>query len=558
MINASQVEFDSLAEQVRSLLGSVDRLQAEVGQLRRENADLRKQVSQLRCDAGYWKSRHADALKRNELVKTDLEQAKGEIRLLRAEHFGKRSEKQWAVDRSGGSDDAKQPAKKNKRGQQPGRPAPKRRDYSHLPVRTYSVDLPEKDKACGDCGKPLESLGYREDGQQLEIKTIVYRRIVRRGRYRRTCQCERPQTVTAPQPPKLLSKSLLGRSVWTHLLIDKFHLQRPMHRTLKNLELLGLDLAAGTITDGFRQIAPLMTPIYEAIQARQARSKYLHADETRWKVFTEKTGKKGYRWWLWVFAGNGAVNFVLDPSRSHEVPQLHCPEKSGAILVVDRYSGYKAMEQVGNGKLRLAFCWAHVRRDFMRVGKSYQQLQRWSLQWLARIKHLYHLNRRRLQCRPGTKKLSKAEATLRKHVDSMAAERDAELSDSSLCQPCCKVLESLKGHWPGLTRFVQDSGIPLDNNYSERLIRNPVIGRKNYYGSGVEWSGQMAVTMFSIFATLETWKINPRTWLNDYIAACAQSGGIPQNPESFLPWKLSKKRLATLQRPTDEQDIDTS
>jgi transposase len=331
-----------------------------------------------------------------------------------------------------------------------------------------------------------------------------------------------------------------------------------MHRTLKNLELLGLDLAAGTVTDGFRQIASLMTPIYEAVQTRQARAKYLHADETRWKVFTEKTGKKSYRWWLWVFAGNGAVNFVVDPSRSHEVPQPHCPQKSGAVLVVDRYSGYKAMEQVGNGKLRLAFCWAHVRRDFMRVGKGYQQLQGWSLQWLNRIKHLYHLNRRRLRCRAGTKKLSKAEATLRNYVDSMAAERDAELSDSSLRQPCRKVLESLREHWPGLTLFVRDSRISMDNNYSERLIRNPVIGRKNYYGSGAEWSGQMAVTMFSIFATLETWKINPRTWLTDYLAACTKSGGIPNNPESFLPWRLSKKRLAELQRPKGDQDYDTS
>ena len=129
------------------------------------------------------------------------------------------------------------------------------------------------------------------------------------------------QTVTAPQPPKLFPKSLLGTSVWTHFLIEKFHLQRPMHRTLKNLQLLGLDLATGTVTDGLRQIAPLMTPIYEAIQTRQARSKYLHADETRWKVFTEKAGKKGYNWWLWVFARNDAVNFVLDPSRSHKVPQ---------------------------------------------------------------------------------------------------------------------------------------------------------------------------------------------------------------------------------------------
>lgn len=557
-MDASQVQSDSLDEQVRTLLGAVDRLQADVGQLRSENEELREQVSKLRCDAGYWKSRHTDAVKRNELLQAELNQAKGEIRLLKADRFGKSSEKQWDVDRSSEMDDRDQPAKKNKRGQQAGRPAPKRRDYSHLPVRIQSVDLPESTKACNDCGKPLESLGCREDGEQLEIKTIVYRRVVRRHRYRHTCKCKRPRTATASQPPKLLPKSLLGTSIWTHLLVEKFQLQRPMHRTLIGLRLLGLDLATGTVTDGLRQIAPLMRPIYEAIQIRQAGSKYQHADETRWKVFTEKAGKKGHLWWLWVFASNDAVNFVLDPSRSSEVPQAHCSQKARSVLVVDRYIGYKAIEQVKNGKLRVAFCWAHVRRDFMRVGKGYQHLQGWSLQWLTRIKHLYRLNRKRLQCRPGTKRYSKAEAALRKYLDSMATELGAELSDSSLRQPCRKVVVSLKEHWPGLTRFVRDSRIPMDNNYSERLIRGPVVGRKNYYGSGAEWSGQMTVVMFSIFSTLAIWKVNPRTWLNCYFTACAESGGVPDNPDSFLPWNLSKKRLTELQRATEDRDFDTS
>jgi transposase len=140
----------------------------------------------------------------------------------------------------------------------------------------------------------------------------------------------------------------------------------------------------------------------------------------------------------------------------------------------------------------------------------------------------------------------------------MAAELHAELSDSSLRQPCRKVLESLKEHWQGLTRFVTDIRIPLDNNYSERLIRGPVVGRKNYYGSGAEWSGQLAVAMFSIFSTLEIWDINPRTWLQHYLAAYAECGGMLEKPSSFLPWNLSKKRLKEFQRPTDDEGFDTS
>jgi len=111
-----------------------------------------------------------------------------------------------------------------------------------------------------------------------------------------------------------------------------------------------------------------------------------------------------------------------------------------------------------------------------------------------------------------------------------------------------------------LTLFIDGPRIPLDNNYSKRLIRNPTVGRKNYYGSGSEWSGRLAMMLFSLFATLALWKINPRKWLNCYFAACAASGGkAPANPTSFLPWNLPEDRLAELRDSTSsESSPDTS
>jgi transposase len=41
----------------------------------------------------------------------------------------------------------------------------------------------------------------------------------------------------------------------------------------------------------------------------------------------------------------------------------------------------------------LAFCWAHVRRDFVRVGKGYPELTAWALTWLRQNRELYCLNR---------------------------------------------------------------------------------------------------------------------------------------------------------------------
>ena len=208
--------------------GVTTEAQAEIKKLKRENAELRRQGSDLRCDVGYWKSMHARAAQRNTKLQAELDQSKAEIRQLKSERFGKQSEKQSATDRSNHLDDPQdQAAPRKKRGQQPNRPAPKRRDYSHLPARDELIDVPEDAKVCACCGKPLADLGNSEPVEQIEIETTVYRRVVRRKRFRRTCECTDPKrTVTAPLPPKLLPRSLYGTSLWRHLLLEKYRRQR--------------------------------------------------------------------------------------------------------------------------------------------------------------------------------------------------------------------------------------------------------------------------------------------------------------------------------------------
>ncbi len=177
-MSASLLERNPLSEQVRALTALVERLRQEVCELRRENRELRQ-------EAGYWKSMHARAVERIAKLQAELDQARAEIRQLKAERFGRKSEKQSSIARSKDPAAPRQNATpKKKRGQQPGRPAPKRRGYSHLPAREESIDLPDQDKVCACCGKPLQDLGYSDDSEQLEIEITVYRRVVRRKRYR--------------------------------------------------------------------------------------------------------------------------------------------------------------------------------------------------------------------------------------------------------------------------------------------------------------------------------------------------------------------------------------
>jgi len=83
--------------------------------------------------------------------------------------------------------------------------------------------------------------------------------------------------------------------------------------------------------------------------------------------------------------------------------------------------------------------------------------------------------------------------------------------------------------------------------------------RKNFYGSGSQWSGQLAAALFSIFATLSMWKLDPRKWPTWYFEQCAAAGGkVPENIRPFLPWNLSEETKRELGEPGHAQEYDTS
>ena len=272
-------------------------------------------------------------------------------------------------------------------------------------------------------------------------------------------------------------------------------------------------------------------------------------------------GKKGYGWWLWVILGADTVIYLLDPSRSHEVPESHFGPEASGVLEVDRYSGYKAMAQVKSGLIVLAFCWAHVRRDFVGVGKSWSELTPWALSWLRRIRHLYQVNRERLRHRARLSEVSRARCLVASGGGGDARpKRWKNFPIPNSASRAARFWKASQEHWTGLIRFVDDPRIPMDNNASERAGRGPAVARKNFYGSGSLWSGRLAAAMFSLLATLAHWKLNPRRWLTWYLESCAAAGGkAPEDIQPFLPWNLSAERRAALaMRTTTPAAADTS
>jgi transposase len=519
---------------------------------------------ELVMQARSWKSLHERAVRRNQWLQTllrrqhdqagqreaalrgQLDLAQAKIRDLQLRMYGRKSERRWAVE----GRLREHAASLRARGQQRGAPGHARTRLTHLRAceETVELDSPQ----CPACGAALSVFPGTDDSEVLEIDVRAYRRVIRRQRYRCGCSCGvLPRIVAAPAPPRLIERGKFGISVWVNVLLDKFLYGRPSQRLLHELADHGLPMSAGTLAGGLQALAPLFAPLHEALR-----------DETRWEVFVELEGKVGHRWYLWVFQSRSVVHYVLDESRSSSVVEAELAGVEHGHLSCDRHGAYKKHARQHPG-IVLAFCWAHQRRDWLMLGNDHPELQAWAMQWVEQIAQLYHLHGLRVQAAAHGAEYAALDAQLRCAVQRMAEQRDAALADAATHSAARKVLHSMHKHWAGLTVFVEQPWLAMDNNAAERAIRPAVVGRKNFYGSGSQCSGQLAATMYSVLMTAKLWGLNARTWLSQYLHACADNGNrAPADLSGFLPWAMDAARLAAMRAGhtgcDDPHGIDTS
>ena len=485
----------------------------------------------------------------------ELETAQAKIRDLQQRLFGRKSERGWAIDDAHrrGADGPR------RRGQQPGAPGHGRLQAEQLPAFIEEIELASP--VCPVCGETLSPFPGTEDCEVLEVEVRAYRRVIRRRRYRRTCHCAAVAgIVTAAAPARLIARGKFGISVWVTVLLDKFLYGRPSYRLVQDLADQGLELSMGTLTGGLQCIAPLFVPLYEALLDKLRRGEHWHADETRWEVFVDIDGKSGHRWYLWVFQSSAVAYYVLDESRSAAVPTAVLAGVDAGTISCDRHGAYKKFTRLHPG-FTLQFCWAHQRRDLLNLANDYPELAPWALEWVECIGELFALHAQRREASPGGPECGELDRRLGAWVQQMADQRELALADPTLSAPATKLLKSMRRHWAGLTAFLQQPTLPLDNNAAERALRAAVVARKNFYGSGSQWSGELAAMMFSVLMTMRRWQINPRTWLSAYLRACAEHGNRPP-PQlgAFLPWSMDAVRLAAMRAPSFSHPgrVDTS
>jgi len=524
-----------------------------------------KEYHELKHAAGYWKGMHNKARIREEALKQKVKELEGKVRDLTARLFGKKSEKKPSNKNEG---QANSTIPKKPRGQQPGSKGHGRTDRSNLPEKKEELNFKDS-PVCSKCGEaylPDEN----KESEIIEVEVKAHKRKIIRQSMKQGCSCDGvAKSITVPMPPTVLRNSHYGVSIWESVLINKYVHCQPTNRLVNDFAGIGLPISPGTIAGGLQKLKELFQPVYDALYHHQMTEENLfHNDESRWKVFEHVEGKIGNLWWLWVSRSPSVIFFQIAQSRGASVPVNYFEpmEKRNIkiIVICDRYSAYKSLANL-LPFITLAFCWAHVRRDFLDAAKKYPDLEKWALLWVAKIGDLYHTNNQR--CKEYDNKMpipwqssefKGYHQELIEKIEAMAIERDEFIEQYNpddpdldlLTKTKSKILTSLKNHWEGLIVFVAHPRVPMDNNKGENAIRNPVTGRKNFYGSGSLWSSEMAAIMFSIFQTLLLWGINSRHWVRDYLMACAENGGTPpKDLAPFLPWQMDNDRRKLLSNP---------
>lgn len=410
-----------------------------------------------------------------------------------------------------------------------------------LPRVDVIHDLPTQDQVCS-CGKRMLRLG-EEVSEQLDYvpsRLQVIRHI--RPKY----FCAGPHAdqgarfVARELPLQPVARGLAAPGLLAHLLVSKYDDHLPLYRQEEIFARQQIDLPRSTLCDWVQACAELCRPLYEAMKNRVLSGRVIHTDdtnvptqrraegadacgdlegETRSRALRQTLGK-GY---LWVYAGDQANPYTVfdyTPDRSRDGPREFLGKYRG-YLQCDAYSGYDALyEKDGFGRRRIyeAGCWAHARRYFYDARSTGGQDAIEALAMIARLYHVEHeAAERRLEGRALSahrrRHATPVIRTFRKWLDARIDAKTGILPKSAMGEAVTYASRNFRA----LSRYVMRGELSIDNNVSERALKNVVIGRKNWLFAGSDRGGRGAATIYTLIESAKRCEANPCEYLRDVL-----------------------------------------
>jgi transposase len=404
---------------------------------------------------------------------------------------------------------------------------------AHLPRIETVVDI--EDKTCPCCQGVLHRIG-EDVSERLDVVPAQFRVLVtRRPKY--ACRSCQEGVVQASAPARLIEGGLPTEALVAHVLVGKYADHCPLYRQAQIYARQGVHLDRSTLTDWVGRAAFLLRPVHARLLENLKTSSKLFADETSLPVLDPGRGrtKTGQ---LWAYARDdrpwGGVDppaavYVYAVDRTAEQPIKHLAGFTG-VLQVDGYGGYRPLAETG--KVKLAFCWAHVRRPFYELAVAGPAPI--AAEMLERIKALYAIEAD-IKGLSAEDRAAARQTRTRPLVDALKPWLLARLETISKKGKLADAIRYTLSRWDGLTRFIDNGAVEIDSNTVERSIRPITLTRKNALFAGSDGGAQHWAVIASLIETCKLGAIDPQAYLAYVITQIVQ--GHPQSRiDELLPW----------------------
>ena len=439
--------------------------------------------------------------------------------VFKSRFFGKSSEREPVETK-----EDREPAAKRTKVQLPST------RYPNAPLIERDITFQELPK-CDCCGAQMHDSGMTEDSEYL---TVIPRQhlIIRQKRHKYSCGKCHGALKTAPVPNRITPGSTLSDEMIIDVAMSKYCDLIPIERYSEMAARQGLPgLPPQSLIEGTHNLADLVKPACEKVKEEALASKVLHADETPHRMLE---GDEKQNWYLWGFSTPTASYFDIRDTRSGDVASSFLNESQCEFLVSDVFSGYaKAVRETNEirkdknlKQIKNVYCNAHARRKFKEAKEKFSEAQ----YFVDRYREIYRLEETARE-KPPDEIL-----TIRSEMIPIFESIKAKALDDCKCYPrkssIAKAYSYFLKNYQELTLFTKHWELPIDNNSQERLLRNPVIGRKTWYGTHSKRGAETAAVLFSLVESCKLNGINPREYFKNLVKDLLD-GKSPYTPASL-------------------------
>jgi transposase len=387
----------------------------------------------------------------------------------------------------------------------------------HLPREEVLVDVPELERTCGVCGEPLERIG-EDRTERVDIRPArVVVKVIVRPKY--ACTHKHAGVKQGPTPPSPVPGGRFDFGFVAHVVTSKTADHLPLYRQQDVLARAGLELGRSTLCEIMAGAADLAMPLAEFLQQRLVAGDRMGADDTPVRLIdpAHPHGVRTARFWLFRGFETAPYNvFHFHESRSRDGPREFLKDFRGWVKV-DAY-GVDGGVYLGSGeRMRASCCMAHARRKFDEARSSHPTL---AAEALAMFQQLYDIeDRARLFSADQRRALREQEATpvlarFRAWLDDQVARALPKLKFG-------EAIRYLRNQWEALTNYVHDGRLPIDNNDTERDLRQLTIGRKNWLFIGSPEAGPRAAILYTVVASAVRHDLDVWAYLRDALERLA-------------------------------------